>query len=761
MKKHASSFLIMLLLAALMSGCTATGQPPIATLTSLAASTSPTSTAIPATIPPTASPAPPTATAIPKVLLPVRGLYVQFDRRGYPSEYWSGQAIREFNNYDDVVGHTVSEELSLQLDQMKQMGVNTIAFELRSSASTYIPGPFVPPTCNLPPTLGLVYPQPTALEIENLTSFLDLVQSKGMKVFLRLVNTHMEESPPANNAIWLGTILKAIKDHPALDLVLFEGATFLIDTNGDSIKDSCGIPAEPALWEGPGAVPAAYVKWAISYAHSLGLPWQKLSAEAIVGDYFTMTQTPNKFATDGHFWDPIFVLKGIFDGLNVPNDQRTYALSFYEHRKCSTARGIACQDENPHAWAMETVKDIFDTIGRQNGARVVAPEMGLLNPVEKTWTTSMALESLVWIMQAYGIDGGCFWRWADFQNSEELDPTLQMPVKQRGAAFTYNPVKDVLENLYTQGQANDLSLTPDSIPPVFSSATVSPSEVKNAEPIEISADLGETHLIVTADISGLDPGQPDPVLLNQVSDGVYQATISLNRWNAAQNGTKTVQISAMDFWSNTATSSVIVALNNPTPPLDAVPPDDNFSGKVLDGTKWTENTGGGATIAQDDRLILSTSGQTALSGAGVTTNWNFPGDFDVQVDFQIGAGWASPAHDHLDGAYLDATIGGQDYRITRLRSSNEDKFLAWSTTGVLTNDSINAALNGKYRMVRAGTTLYLLFDIGEGWQELASTSVPAGPAQINLGNGSVDASLGFTTYFEHFQINAGLTTYKP
>jgi hypothetical protein len=691
----------------------------------------------------------------------VRGLYVQFERRGYPSEYWTGQAIRDFNKFDDVVGHTVSEEIALQLDQMKQIGVNTLTLELRSATPTNSPAPFTPPTCYLSPDLGPIYPQPTALEAANLVSLLDLIQSKGMKVFLRLVNTHMEENPPTNNALWLGTILKAIKDHPALDLVLFEGDTFLIDTNGDKVKDSCGLPAEPPLWEGPSQAPATYVKWAINFAHSLGLPWRKLSAEAIVGDYFTMMQTPNPFTTDGHFWDPIVVLKSIFDSLDVPNDQRTYALSFYEHRKCSTARGIPCVDENPHAWAIDTVKDVFDTIGRQNGARVVAPESGLLNPVELDWTTSMAFESLVWIMQAYGIDGACFWRWTDFQNSEELDPTLQMPVKLRGVRLAYTPVKDVLANLYTIGQTNDLSLTPGGNPPAFSSITVSPSKVKNAQPIEISARLGGTHLFVTADISALDPGQAGPILLTQVSDGVYQATVTLNRWNAAQNGPKTIQINAMDFWGNTSASSISVELNNPAAQLDAVPPDDDFTGTVLDGTKWIANASSGASVAQDGRLIVNTASQPAYSAAQVTSAWAFPGDFDVQVDFQIGAGWATPSHDHLDGAYLDATIDGQDYRITRLRSSDEDKFLSWSSTGALMNDSIDAALAGRYRLVRSGTTLYLLFDIGKGWQELASTSIPAGPAQINLGNGSVNAGLAFTTYFDNFQINSGITTFKP
>ena len=92
-----------------------------------------------------------------------------------------------------------------------------------------------PPYCTLPPVLGLQYPQPTALEFKNLVEFFDLLQSKGMKVHLRLVNTHMEEQPPEIYTLWIGSILKAIKNHPALDLVLFEGSPFTFDNVADSV----------------------------------------------------------------------------------------------------------------------------------------------------------------------------------------------------------------------------------------------------------------------------------------------------------------------------------------------------------------------------------------------------------------------------------------------------------------------------------------------------------------------------------------------
>ncbi len=163
------------------------------------------------------------ATANPD-LLPVRGLYVQFERRGYPEEYWSGQVLQLFDTTDALVGHTVHEEVALQLGEMAKLGVNTITYELRSSSPDSAGSTFVAPNCPLPPVLGVQYPQPTELELRNLVAFLDLVHSKGMKVYLRLVNTHMDEQPPTGNTLWLGSILKAIKDHPALDLVLFEGS---------------------------------------------------------------------------------------------------------------------------------------------------------------------------------------------------------------------------------------------------------------------------------------------------------------------------------------------------------------------------------------------------------------------------------------------------------------------------------------------------------------------------------------------------------
>jgi hypothetical protein len=378
-------------------------------------------------------------------LLPARGIYAQFDRRGVASGYWSGQLIQTFNDFDSVVGSTVAQEASLQLDKMRAMGVNTITFELRTSDPTYDPGPFVPPVCNIPPVLGFQWPQPTATELTNLVAFFDLVQSKGMHVFLRLVNTHMEEQPPTNSGTWLGAILASIKDHPALDLVLFEGDKHVLHFNGQ--PDTCGIPAEPPLWLGATAYAGQYVNWAMNFARATGMPWRKLSAEAILGSYFSDSGAPaGPEATDEHQWSPIVVLKAIFDDLAIPNNERTYAVSFYSHRKCLGAGNVPCTEADPHSWADETLQRAFTTIGTGNGARVVAPEMGLGQAPTSTWTSGRALESLLALMEKYGVEGGTYWRWVSFETQEDSNPTLAEPVKRRGDSFTYNPVqKEILD----------------------------------------------------------------------------------------------------------------------------------------------------------------------------------------------------------------------------------------------------------------------------------------------------------------------------
>jgi len=384
--------------------------------------------------------------------LPIRGLVVQIERRGWPTEYWNGQTLQRWDSLDPVVGTTVAAEVGLQLDAMHSFGVNTIRYELRAADSVAINDGFTPPTCSIPPVLGMRWPQPAALELQNLVALFDLVQSKGMRVILELVNTHMEEAPPTNSSMWLGAILGAVKNHPALELVLFDGNTKLVTgTDGRVLVNVCNQPAEAPLYLGPTSVGARYVRWAIGFGRSLGYPARQLSAEAIVGDYKSYSQVAiGGDGTDFHLWDPVAVLKGIFDALQIPDGERTYGLSFYEHRKCSTLAGynLPCVDVDPDQWADSTLARTFAVIGPGSRARVIAGEMGYLPPVDPSWSTVQAFESLVTRMRRRGMDGGAFWRWVSFTTSEDSDVSQPDPVKRRGVAFVYNPVKDAVAQMY-------------------------------------------------------------------------------------------------------------------------------------------------------------------------------------------------------------------------------------------------------------------------------------------------------------------------
>ena len=374
--------------------------------------------------------------------LEVRGLYVQFERRGWPSGYWSGDLIKNFNDFDEVVGHTVAEEVSQQLDAMRAIGVNTITFELRSSDAVLIRGPRTIPECNVSPSVGLLWPQPPEEHLANLVPFLDLLHSKETRVLLRLVNTRMDDRYRAEAEMWLGAILTAIHGHPALELVLFEGDERYLDNNGDGVLESCGGEAEPPLYLGPDGRGARYVEWAIQFARSLGFPPQQLSAAAIIGVFEIDTNAP------GHFSFAPEVMKTIFDRVGIPDDQRTYAISFYQGRRCRFARGWPCEDADPQEWTDESLLRTMRAIGHESSARVIASEFSVAVPTEPGWGSADALESAVELMRKRGVAGGSFWRWTSFEDEEDADPMSWEPVKRRGSDYLYTVVREIMRRLY-------------------------------------------------------------------------------------------------------------------------------------------------------------------------------------------------------------------------------------------------------------------------------------------------------------------------
>lgn len=194
-------------------------------------------------------------------------------------------------------------------------------------------------------------------------------------------------------------------------------------------------------------------------------------------------------------------------------------------------------------------------------------------------------------------------------------------------------------------------------------------------------------------------------------------------------------------------------------------PNDTFDGKIIEKScRWLLY--GNATVTQDERLIISTKSNASSSGSTLVTMYEFPENFDVQVDFELGAGWSSPLSGHSDGAVLGVSFGDVTYHITRVRfpenawwpSDGKDQLWIWKSGGARPAYINSNAIIGKYRIIRNGTTLTFQYDFGSGWQVLTSVVAPLGNARIYINAGSINAWHAFTSYFDNFIVNSGKTT---
>ncbi len=371
-----------------------------------------------------------------RYLLQTRGLWTNFEHRGAQQGYKSGELLEVIDQ------PSVRADVVAQLEHMRALGVNEFVYEMRSADAPWpVNSDF--PACQLPTALGPSWPQPTAIQLSGLQTVFALARQLGMRVILILNTTHMEQGA-AGNAQWLGAIASAVKDSPAFDLLLVGGDVHVWDARPpfDGVPDSCGGQSEAPLWLGPDSVQGRYIQWALGYLHSHEIPPQKLSAEAIVGDYRSETEQPaGANAEDGHLWRPLEVLRTIYDRLGFTPDQRTYALSYYMHTKCALVQSSSCRDKNEQEWTKETLQTSKARVEPQ--ARLLFAEFGA-NP---GGNYQRAVEMIGADMQSLGYDGGVYYRWADETNNPQYTDPASV-VKKRGMAFVYNPQERELADLY-------------------------------------------------------------------------------------------------------------------------------------------------------------------------------------------------------------------------------------------------------------------------------------------------------------------------
>jgi len=375
------------------------------------------------------------AAPIGRVLLQTRGIWTSFEHRGATSGYYSGELL------EAIGGVNARNDVLAQLRVMRAMGVNEFAYEMRSSDGPWpVDSSF--PKCERATVLGPSWPQPSDSQLTGLKALYGLAHQYGMRITLVLDTTHMDQ--PESNTRWLGSIISAVKDLPAFDLVVIGGDRHVVDAQPpyDGVPDSCGGESEVPLWLGPDSIEGRYVQWAIALGRSLGVPPEKLTAEAIVGDYRMEAQQgagPN--AQDGHLWRPLEVMRTIYDRLGFPPGQRTYALSVYAHRKCAYVESwAACSDEEQNTWLRETLATSRARVEPQ--ARLTLAEFG-----SNEGQYQRTLEQLGAAIRDLGLEGGNYWQWADVTNDPKWTPPGSV-VKQRGYAFSFNPQQRELADLY-------------------------------------------------------------------------------------------------------------------------------------------------------------------------------------------------------------------------------------------------------------------------------------------------------------------------
>jgi uncharacterized protein (TIGR03437 family) len=198
---------------------------------------------------------------------------------------------------------------------------------------------------------------------------------------------------------------------------------------------------------------------------------------------------------------------------------------------------------------------------------------------------------------------------------------------------------------------------------------------------------------------------------------------------------------------------------------------DTFTANRIDRTRWDAYLQNGATASPGAGLSMSFSSSTGNSQAHLYTFFHLTGDFDVQVDFQLGNNWttAFPATDpnpQLNGGGLIVYLDQPNWMtIFRGRFANSQSFNFYSNVslnGSPTSSSLpTTATSGSLRIVSAGGLYSFMVNTGSEWTRVATAPSWNQPVLIGLSGGTVNAHVGFAATLNNFQINSGNTDYQP
>lgn len=152
---------------------------------------------------------------------------------------------------------------------------------------------------------------------------------------------------------------------------------------------------------------------------------------------------------------------------------------------------------------------------------------------------------------------------------------------------------------------------------------------------------------------------------------------------------------------------------------DWLVPDDDFESGIYSG-KWSSY---GVVQAQNGNILVNSS----VTGSGITGNWLYEGDFDVQVDFSNNNSCGA------EGAEMSANGGAFGFYVKNTAQNGREagalingNWSGWSALG-------GYQQSGKLRITRVGSTITGYNWNGTGWTQLLAVSGTAYTANATIG----------------------------
>ena len=195
---------------------------------------------------------------------------------------------------------------------------------------------------------------------------------------------------------------------------------------------------------------------------------------------------------------------------------------------------------------------------------------------------------------------------------------------------------------------------------------------------------------------------------------------------------------------------------------------DGFDGGALDWCKWEDVSAKGVVAQEAGELRLATVGtDSQFESAKVLTQYQVTGDFDVQVDYRRGTGFAEalpagpsqfPQINVALGLYWDEA---RFIQFSRAKTLVSEALSVYASLPELAGKPMPYALSnasaGTLRMVRTGGRVTFLHSTGSGWTELGAIDTPATPAHLYLITATAGVQRAVTAQMDNFRLNSGAT----